>query len=1206
MPLKRTSIRTETREPVGVLWEGSFFVHHSLANINYELVCAMAGMDVDLGLIPYEAHQFDESVDARYRAITERLHRQPAQVHCHVRHHWPPNFERPARGAFVLIQPWEFGSLPVDWVEGIARSVDEVWTHSHYVKEVYLRSGVDPEKVQMIPLGVNPDLFHPDVQSLDVGAMECWSDGVMQQHSNAPTPQHSDFKFLFIGGSIPRKGFDVLLQAYVEEFSADEEVCLIIKDFYYGGQGREQVKAACQRPNAPRIVYWYGNIPANRLGGLYKACDAYVHPFRGEGTGLPILEAMACGLPVIVTDYGPTRDYCAEEMSYFVPSREVDISPAVWGNAFKTVHPPRWAEPDKDALRQQMRRVFTERDEARNKGLKASQHILSHYTWAHTAKTMVERMRVWKERSDEKHSFGRVGSAVADIFQSGSETAEVFMQRGRQCLAAGDFAAAAAEFRRAAELEPHHAVAHNSLAFALFNLQRLDEALACAQRSAELDPTYAEAQHNIGALMMAQAERHGVRSLLVDAVRHLTRALELKPVYPEAAQMLIETLQKVQTTIGNRRERRQQKRRGVAIGIPPSLLRRAQNALAQSRQDIRNIADDARRRDQPTLSLCMIVKNEEKFLPQCLESVQDVVDEIVVVDTGSTDGTVEIARRFGAKVFHYEWSDDFSAARNFALEHATGDWVLVLDADEKLDASDKPKLREAMRYAAQPEVNIGGYALPFRNYLEGEDSGPVILHYATRLFRRLPEVKFSGRIHEEATPSIYGLGLQVAFANILIHHYGYNARIVNARNKMERTYSLLFKQLEEEPDNPFHLYNLANTYQYDGKHAEALPYFEKAAALMKPDAFYAASVYNGWATCLYCVKRYHEAIEKCLISIKRQPDHPETHYTLGLNYNALGRYDEAIRHFEKAIAAGKTFSIGISDLSVSGYKAYFSLGQSYMAKKDRPRAIEYFRRAVEMQPDFVPAHFHLGVMCSEVGRIEEAKAALEFVLSREPAHSEACEYLANLYVQEGRPVRAMALYERLLEENPDCESAHCNLGNLWSAMDDERAIAHYRRALEWNPQRAETHNNLGVALARRGEFSEAEEHYLAALRLQPNYAEAHSNLGTLRFEQGDMAGALRAFQRAIAEKPDYLNAYVNMGDVLLRCAQTEEALQCYEKAATLNPQHPLPFFKMGRLYLACNAPEAGIVALQRAVQLDPNFTAAREQLEHVRGLLSSP
>jgi len=293
------------------------------------------------------------------------------------------------------------------------------------------------------------------------------------------------------------------------------------------------------------------------------------------------------------------------------------------------------------------------------------------------------------------------------------------------------------------------------------------------------------------------------------------------------------------------------------------------------------------------------------------------------------------------------------------------------------------------------------------------------------------------------------------------------------------------------------------------------------------------------------------------------------------------------------------------------------MGQSYMAKKDYARALEYFRRAVQMQPNFVPAQFHLGVMCSEGGRTEEAKAALEFVLSREPAHAEACECLANLYVREGRPADAIALYERLLEANPDCEAAHCNLGNLLSAMDDERAIAHYRRALALNPQRAETHNNLGVALARRGEFSEAEEHYLAALRLQPNYAEAHSNLGTLRFEQGDVPGALREFQRAIAEKPDYLNAYVNMGDVLLHCARAggdgpesapsvEDALQCYEKAATLNPRHPLPFFKIGRLYLECNAPEAGIAALQRAVQLDPNFTAAREQLQHVLELLKSP
>jgi tetratricopeptide (TPR) repeat protein len=1191
MPLKRSSLQKTTDNRVGVLWEGSFFVHHSLANVNCELACALATMGVDLGLIPYEAHQFDESVDPRFRVIAERLHHQPARVDCHVRHQWPPNFERPARGAFVLMQPWEFGSLPADWVEGIARSVDEVWAYSNYVKDVYLRSGVDPSKVQTIPLGVNPELFNamPNAQC---------------SMSNAPVSDIGHcFKFLFIGGSIPRKGFDVLLQAYTEEFSADEEVCLVIKDFFYGGQGAEVVKAAQQRPNAPRIVYWYGNTPANQLGSLYKACDAYVQPFRGEGMGLPILEAMACGLPVIVTDYGPTKDYCSAETAYLVAAREVEIPPEVWGNQFKTVQPPMWAEPDKDALRAQMRHVFSERDAAKQKGQRASQHILSHYTWKRTATQMVERFKVWKERFRERKQPASVGHAVANRHAQSAETAEICLQNGQRNLAAGDVAAAAAQFRRAAELQPRNAVAHNSLAFALFSLQQFDEALRHAQQAADVDPHYAEAHHNIGALLLN-------RGNLAEAAQHLTRALELKPVYPEAAQMLAELLPSLGRGV-SRRERREQarkKRQTSAVAtVPPHVLEAAQQALTQSRREIQAIADDFRVREKPQLSLCMIVKDEEKFLAQCLDSVQDVADEIVIVDTGSTDGTLPIAQRFGAKVFHYEWNNDFSAARNAALQHATGDWVLVLDADERLEPNDKPKLLEAMRFAAQPAVNIGGYALPFRNYIEGEESGPVIMHYATRLFRNLPGVAFSGLIHEEATPSIYGLGMQIAFANVLIHHYGYNRNVVDSRNKMERTYTLLFKQLEKEPDNPFHLYNLANTYQYDGKWEDALPYFEKAVALMKAEAFYAAAVYNGWATCLYCLKRYPEAVDKCLTSLRASPDHPETHYNLGLNYNALQRYDEAIEQFEKAIALGKTFSIGISDLSVSTYKAHFAIGQAYMGKRDNARAIESLRRALEIEPQFMPAQFHLGVALSEAGHVADAIQSLEAVLSSQPTHLEACEHLAHLYAQRGRGQDAIAFYERLLQQKPDCEAAHCNLGNLLNSLGErERAIHHYRRALALNPHRAETHNNLGVSLARCGDLTGAEEHYLTALRLNPRYAEAHGNLGVLRCEQGDWDGALRAFQRAIADKPDYVNAYLNMGDALRRCARLEEALQCYEKAATLHPQHALPFFKIGRLYLECNAPQAGILALQHAVQLDPHFTDAREQLAYATAMLNSP
>lgn len=148
------------------------------------------------------------------------------------------------------------------------------------------------------------------------------------------------------------------------------------------------------------------------------------------------------------------------------------------------------------------------------------------------------------------------------------------------------------------------------------------------------------------------------------------------------------------------------------------------------------------------VSLCMIVKNEERSLPSCLNSVRGAVDEVIVVDTGSTDQTVQLARQQGAAVIPFNWCDDFAAARNRGLAAATGDWILFLDADEILD--DKARV-ELPLWSTQKGVD--GFFLQIHNYT-GNGSGGVTINPVLRMFRNHPEHRFSGRIHEQIAESI--------------------------------------------------------------------------------------------------------------------------------------------------------------------------------------------------------------------------------------------------------------------------------------------------------------------------------------------------------------------------------------------------------------------------------------------------------------------
>lgn len=360
---------------LGVLWAGPLFAHHSFANINREVTALLARRpDVDLGLVRYGPNDADPAADPRSRRTAALVGYEPSTVHCHVRHQWPPDFTRPARGAFILVQPWEFSRLPQAWVVAVAQAVDEWWVPSAFVRDAGVRSGVAADKLVVVPFGVNPGVFNPGVPPV-------------------PPPTQRSFRFLFVGGGIERKGFDLLLRAYVGEFSSDDDVCLVVKDFFYGGQAGQVVADLARRPRAPEIRYSYGTSAHESLGRLYTACDCYVQPYRGEGFGLTIVEAMACGLPVIVTGAGPAAEYCSEETAYFVPATQVPVPGEVWPPSLPTEHPPSWYEPDLGALKQLMRHAYERPAEGRRKGAAASTQVLENYTWASTVERMVARLK---------------------------------------------------------------------------------------------------------------------------------------------------------------------------------------------------------------------------------------------------------------------------------------------------------------------------------------------------------------------------------------------------------------------------------------------------------------------------------------------------------------------------------------------------------------------------------------------------------------------------------------------------------------------------------------------------------------------------------------------------------------------------------------------------------------------------------------------
>jgi glycosyltransferase involved in cell wall biosynthesis len=265
------------------------------------------------------------------------------------------------RVAYVV---WETTVMPRDKVK-ILQTLDEVWTASSWGRRLLIENGLEANRVGVVPEGVDVERFRPGVDVCGV---------------------RGPFRFLFVGKWEVRKGVELLVNAYCEEFRPEEPVELVLHGWnpYVPGFNLEKhIRRATGGRRTPRITA-SRPVSEDALVKLYNSCDAFVLPTRAEGWGLPITEAMSCGLPVIVTDYSAPSDYLDDGVAYlipvekFVPVRDPYFFPS--GPALGV-----WAQPDADALRRLMRHVYENPDEARAKGRRARAEVSALWTWDHAA-----------------------------------------------------------------------------------------------------------------------------------------------------------------------------------------------------------------------------------------------------------------------------------------------------------------------------------------------------------------------------------------------------------------------------------------------------------------------------------------------------------------------------------------------------------------------------------------------------------------------------------------------------------------------------------------------------------------------------------------------------------------------------------------------------------------------------------------------------
>ncbi len=297
--------------------------------------------------------------------------------------------------------------------------------------------------------------------------------------------------------------------------------------------------------------------------------------------------------------------------------------------------------------------------------------------------------------------------------------------------------------------------------------------------------------------------------------------------------------------------------------------------------------------NRPLLSVSMIVKNEEKFLPGCLESIRSIADEIVIADTGSSDSTIAIAQSYGAVVVQTSWEGDFARARNFSLERCTGQWVLYVDADERLDPAQADYIRAIVEHA--PEETGAFLCTIVSPHRQRDNSTEHHSGAYPRLFRNLgyPVVQFQGRVHEQISPSLLTAGKTIANSDIIIHHLGYEQSIEVMQKKVQRNFELLMRHIQEEPTNGQAWLHLGFTLAFMGKNSEAEEALKFALQLGNLNPHLEASAASTLAQIAGAARRFSDALRWAEHSIGKAPQQV---YGLHLKAYALlylGRFDEA-------------------------------------------------------------------------------------------------------------------------------------------------------------------------------------------------------------------------------------------------------------------------------------------------------------------------
>jgi len=734
---------------------------------------------------------------------------------------------------------------------------------------------------------------------------------------------------------------------------------------------------------------------------------------------------------------------------------------------------------------------------------------------------------------------GRYGAAFEAIaeFGSGCLYAPDFSNHAICLMEGGRLEAAEELFRKALLLDPNLAPAHSGLGILYLRQGKPRLAVPALQQAVSLNPGSPGALTALGIALCNSGK-------VAEAIPHLVRALEASPDLPAAANALREI------------------RKALSSALPEELRAEIDSALKRAAEAPPESSA------RPTLSVCMIVKNEENTLARCLRSIQKAADEILVVDTGSQDRTVEIARQFRAKIGHFEWCDDFAAARNHALSLAACDWILIMDADDEMDPGGEAGLRLFLDNRPQAEVCSLRTRIPCPGGLETFIEHP-------RLFRNHIGLHYVNGVHEQLVHFDGRQALPQVATGISVYHHGYLGASDEMDARRARNLRILQAEAARRPDDPMVHFFLGKEYRNCRRFEEDLPYFRRALELTsnQPASFIRLKTYSYLAEALIEVGRPEEAVRLCQEGLENYPDNAELWFGLGEARRVLGQEEEAIHAYTAATRGRFGTRLANQDFLCRDLKPRLRLAETALSHGRPEEAEAHWRKAHAIRGD-------VELLRTLRRRIDEARAKMQAAAEIE--------------------ARIAACRDRLRTQPGDFQARAGIVSTLLAAGRAEEAENEAAAAAYLAPDSPEALNLHGTALASCRRFEEAERLFARALEGEPNNPAILCNYAAVQQRLGRVEQAFHAFLSALEADGECVIAYLGLGDLFFGQREWDKALESYEAAAKKDPQQIGAWLGLARAYLEKSAFKASLTCYEKAVHLSNAAPEIMAELTRVR------